>query len=136
MKIWHAFAGVFGGIAIYLLVFEENILAGSGFWLAAFSSIVAAISYRAYEHASQSFWHMSNLCGEVLRKREEEHAAVKKFLMAKGNDLCHENRAELAAAFGLGRYAKSSLVPELEFRENCKLYADDLYKETNNGPPA
>lgn len=60
-------------------------------------------------------------------KFEVAQEAVKKFLTADGNDLCHENRRELAEAFGL-----QDLVPEppkdrSEFRRRCQDYEAQLY---------
>ncbi len=52
--------------------------------------------------------------------------AVEKFLSAKGNDLCFENRKELAKAFGLENF-KPELISEEEFRKNCDQYAREIY---------
>lgn len=54
--------------------------------------------------------------------------AVKKFLSATGHDLCHENRAELAAAFGLEvPPGFPRLPPENEFALRCVEYRKSLY---------
>lgn len=80
-------------------------------------------------------WHNPDYCpscqaesdavylrAENLRLRD----AVNKFLAASGHDLCHENRKELAAAFGLD-FVFPSLPPEQEFAEQCIAYRLSLY---------
>ena len=58
---------------------------------------------------------------------ETMRAAVIKFLAATGHDLCHENRRELAEAFGLPSGQWPCLPPEKEFRERCDRYRQELY---------
>jgi hypothetical protein len=60
-----------------------------------------------------------------------QRQAVRAFLEASGQDLCHENRRDLAAAFGLPELAPA-LVGEDEFRRGCAAYRRHLY----GGPPA
>jgi hypothetical protein len=59
---------------------------------------------------------------ELVKQRE----AVKKFLSASGHDLCHENRAELAAAFGL-ELPQAGLAGEGDFALRCIEYRKSLY---------
>jgi uncharacterized protein YqeY len=59
---------------------------------------------------------------EIKRQRE----AVSKYLLAKKQDLYHENKKELASAFGLGEL-KLELVSEEEFRRMCDEYAKEVY---------
>ncbi len=55
--------------------------------------------------------------------------AVTKFLEAKGNDLCHENRYELANAFDitLPEDGWPCLPSEEEFEQRCNQYRKELY---------
>ena len=54
-------------------------------------------------------------------------AEVRKFLMASGHDLCHENRRELAEAFGLTDVLPKPPENRHEFRERCHEYEDQIY---------
>lgn len=53
--------------------------------------------------------------------------AVAKFLNATGHDLCHENRAELAAAAADLPTPNPELPPEEEFAKRCEEYRKQLY---------
>lgn len=67
-------------------------------------------------------------------------AAVAEFLTAKGHDLCHENRRELAAAAGLSDLADPPvfpmLPPEPEFAARCALYRTAVYGNHPADEPA
>lgn len=76
-----------------------------------------------HEHITKCEKHP--LC-EALQLLKEQKAAVKKFLEAEGHDLCHENRCELAEAFGLEDLAPR-LVTRDEFVAGCKRYQDKIY---------
>ena len=52
--------------------------------------------------------------------------AIRKFLAAAGNDLCHENRRELAAAVG-DDPTWPAMVPEHEFAIGCITYRQEIY---------
>lgn len=61
------------------------------------------------------------------RCRELE-AAIHKFLAAKGHDLCHENRLELAAAINFPTDPTWPMLPSpQEFAERCIVYRQQLY---------
>ncbi len=70
---------------------------------------------------------------EALEEAEAENvrlkAAVAKFLIANGHGLCHDNRGELAAAFGIeiGREKWPALPPEAEFERRCGEFRQELY---------
>lgn len=52
--------------------------------------------------------------------------AVRKFLTAGGHDLCHENRRELAAAFGLEDLVPP-VVSQADFALGCVRYRREIY---------
>jgi ribosomal protein S27AE len=66
----------------------------------------------------------------LLALRDEEiernHAAVAKYLSATNHDLCHENRKELAEAFGIADGFKCDLTFE-EFADGCRQYQSKLF---------
>lgn len=72
-----------------------------------------------------------------LAKSEAENArlriAVEKYLCAKSHDLCHENRQELALAFGLPNDCERGLPPEQEFAIRCIEYRKQLYGSDGPG---
>ncbi len=64
----------------------------------------------------------------VAAEREACKSAVLKFLSAKGHDLCHENRQELALAFGIEpNDFTQGLPPEAEFERRCHEFRQQLY---------
>jgi hypothetical protein len=60
---------------------------------------------------------------DAARKR----AAVEKFLKADGHDLCHEERRELASAFGLAHMLPRAPATVEEFAKGCEDYMTQLY---------
>lgn len=57
----------------------------------------------------------------------DAQAAVKEFLAASGNDMCHENRHKLAEAFGLQDAIVAPPDDRLEFFMECHNYACSIY---------
>ena len=77
---------------------------------------------------------MDEIVAKIIAQRENGaeckrlHDAVVKYLSAKGHDLCHENRQELAQAFGIEpNDLTQGLPPESEFAVRCVEYRKQLY---------
>jgi hypothetical protein len=78
---------------------------------------------------------------ELEKQRDDRTEAVRKFLSAKGDDLCWQNRQELAAAFELALPPEPHALPPLVFLSNCISYCQSLqdgtkYRSPENDPPA
>lgn len=86
---------------------------------------------------------VKRLTAELYRLAEQSGrrlAAVRKYLSAAGHALCHENRRELASAFGLEDEEATEdwpgLPPEGEFALRCIEYRQDLYGHPGPGSDA
>jgi hypothetical protein len=67
---------------------------------------------------------------EAMARPDPLQAAVDRFLREAGHGLCHENRKELAEAFGIelpSIEAWPCLPPSPEFKRRCDEYHDELY---------